>query len=172
MCDQVDQFLDEATGLCRICKIENCLKCQSITFCKICLAGYFLSSSENVQICKKKITIVSTLAAMINPNVFILEFSERWPDFFTNIMTSVKINVGGLNSSDFYFFINATTSKSFQIILKYTKPVQQNAVLEMKLNPNEEGDENKYYMLEKKNIKAILDEYHPCATNTTWSKSS
>ena len=42
----------------------------------------------------------------------------------------------------------------------------------MKLNPNEEGDENKYYMLEQKSIEALLDEYHPCAPNTTWNKIS
>ena len=169
-CDQIGQLLDPITKICKVCNVENCKKCLDLISCQTCLDGYYLVSTESIKVCQKKITLIASLTPLLSPKVFLLEYSDVWPAFFSNITKTTQFSIESFSSNDFSTSIEAVSERSFLLVITFLKTVIDKTSLTISFSPKEDGDENLMYMLEKKTMEIKLDEFHPCPENKTWNK--
>jgi len=133
-CDPAGFYLDLNSMICKRCQ-PNCLTCPRKEICHECNPGFFYQiDSKN---CMQKANITAALFTTSNPQVFLLNFSDFWEEFFEQLIKpgigmSVKVQPGNLLFS--FKVIEGIDEQNFFIQFSFARFIEKGSILTLTIN--------------------------------------
>ena len=153
-CVAVGQKLMVVENICVNC-LDNCQICATDSTCMVCNNKFFLASPTNCKVQKK---LTAYLSSTIDPQTYLLEFSDHWDFIFNNLRTIFSLQVSDIKESEYSYSLS-TYSNTIQIYLNFRIYVNGDNVLSVNLAvqdlPNDE------FLLLEKDFENLLSDYCP-----------
>jgi hypothetical protein len=122
-CPTTRIYINSTLRVCRVCTDVNCDKCStSESVCDTCKTGYYVST--NYFNCLIQQPISTTILPVDPPFVYEILFSDDWRKVTSDPMTLVKLNVKGLNISQYKYSVVPNTINPLKVSLYVDYKVQ------------------------------------------------
>ena len=147
-------------SICVTC-VDNCQICASDTTCSVCNKKFFLASSINC-VAQKKLT--ATLVGTVDPQTFLLKFSDNWNFIFENFDSLLSLQVSSIDGSQYSYSVSKDTENmnTLKIYFTFLKYVNNDNVLSIHLDVAD--SDYAEFLLLNKYFEALLSDYCPLPT--------
>ena len=140
--------------------VSQCSICATMTTCLVCMNNYFLASPTSCMLQKQ---LFAQLSPTLNPQIYQIRFSQNWPVFFRNILSSTIINIPGLASTDYNYTLSYESSFStISINFTFNMEVKNSTIMNLLINYNDSPNDE--YLLQDKNLTTNMLQFCPLPT--------
>ncbi len=128
----------------------------------MCVENYYLFNDANTTVCKEQRRVSGNLSAINNPKVFLLSFSETWPEYFSNF--SAEVNISDLPKESYSCVTAGDPSKiqAYSISCKFSSNVTASSNISVKLQNLPPTNNSSFTVLTQKEYSLQLAELIIC----------
>lgn len=124
--------------------VLNCFKCVSDDTCEICQPKNYLASPY---VCEPRKNLTATLTPSLDPQSYLLYFSDVWNLLFNQINQIFSLEISGVDPG-FYSYKIWFESNVLMIYFNFSKFVNSDNILKITLN-HPDSDYEEFLLIEK-----------------------